>query len=279
VVAALNDINGLTVDESTMKIGGNFFKMDIDYEPAFDIPNSLRQTLQIEFSYTQPAYADDFQSRPISSLLGNYIGEDASFDVKCISPVETAADKLSALVWRVIKRDRTSDKDDPSIVRHLHDLYALRDNISNDFDQFKALVDRSHSIDAATSSRNTGMPIVEAAEAAYQMIISDAEYQREYSRFVSAMSYEKTHKRASMSDAAEYMALLISKLSAGERDDSAEKESLIDSPEVSKALSTDGLTSLKSTFESKGEQENPETNSSDPSETKNRLDKRSFLSY
>jgi hypothetical protein len=40
-------------------------------------------------------------------------------------PVETAADKLSALAWRVHARDRASPEDDPTIIRHLHDLAAL----------------------------------------------------------------------------------------------------------------------------------------------------------
>jgi hypothetical protein len=43
----------------------------------------------------------------------------------CVDPVETAADKLSALAWRVCVRDRSSEDDDPTIVRHLHDLAAL----------------------------------------------------------------------------------------------------------------------------------------------------------
>jgi hypothetical protein len=39
--------------------------------------------------------------------------------------VETAADKLSALAWRVCVRERGSKRDDPTIIRHLHDLAAL----------------------------------------------------------------------------------------------------------------------------------------------------------
>lgn len=124
--------------KDTIKRGGNFFKMDIEYAPVFEIPNSLRQSLQIEFSYTQPAHTAGFQDTSISSLMDGYIGNDNSFNIRSIAPVETAADKLSAMTWRVIKRDRTSDEDAPSIVRHLHDLHALKDVISTAFDQFKA---------------------------------------------------------------------------------------------------------------------------------------------
>ena len=44
----------------------------------------------------------------------------------CIDPVETAADKVSALAWRVAARRRGSPNDDPTIIRHLQDLAALK---------------------------------------------------------------------------------------------------------------------------------------------------------
>jgi Nucleotidyl transferase AbiEii toxin, Type IV TA system len=48
----------------------------------------------------------------------------------CVDPVETAADKLSALAWRVHARQRGSDKGNPTIIRHLHDLAALRETVA-----------------------------------------------------------------------------------------------------------------------------------------------------
>jgi hypothetical protein len=44
----------------------------------------------------------------------------------CVDPVETAADKLSALTLRVHARRRGGAVDDPTIIRHLHDLAALK---------------------------------------------------------------------------------------------------------------------------------------------------------
>lgn len=46
-------------------------------------------------------------------------------------PVETAADKLSTLAWRVRARDHTRADDDPTIVRHLHDLAALEQQVAS----------------------------------------------------------------------------------------------------------------------------------------------------
>jgi hypothetical protein len=64
--------------------------------------------------------------RPIRSLIAVAAQEPpevAAF--RCIDIVETTADKLSALAWRVRVRRRGEPKDDPTIIRHLHDLAAL----------------------------------------------------------------------------------------------------------------------------------------------------------
>jgi hypothetical protein len=56
--------------------------------------------------------------------------------------VETAADKLSALAWRVQARRRGSEDDDPTIVRHVHDLAALKASVATSAD-FAGLVSKA----------------------------------------------------------------------------------------------------------------------------------------
>ena len=60
----------------------------------------------------------------------------------CVDPVETAADKLSTLAWRVCARERGSANDDPTIIRHLHDLAALESHIKGE-SEFPALARRT----------------------------------------------------------------------------------------------------------------------------------------
>jgi hypothetical protein len=70
--------------------------------------------------------------RPIRSLIAmtqRQPPEVATF--ACVDPVETAADKLSALAWRVHARDRARLDDDPTIIRHLHDLAALEQHVAS----------------------------------------------------------------------------------------------------------------------------------------------------
>jgi hypothetical protein len=66
----------------------------------------------------------------VASFIAQYRKADPEvLSIARVDPVETAADKLSAFVWRMIIRDRMSKKDDPTIVRHLHDLAALEDAV------------------------------------------------------------------------------------------------------------------------------------------------------
>ena len=71
---------------------------------------------------------------------------------KAAPEVESAADKLSALAWRILDRVRGGPYDDPSVVRHIHDLAILKDRaITND--KFSPLVLASMQADA-TRAKN-----------------------------------------------------------------------------------------------------------------------------
>lgn len=71
-------------------------------------------------------------TRPIRSLIAQAQREPPEVaEFPCVDPVETAADKLSALSWRVLARDRTRASDDPTIIRYLHDLAALEQHVAS----------------------------------------------------------------------------------------------------------------------------------------------------
>lgn len=78
--------------------------------------------------------------RPLQSLLA--LGRKERPEIAafaCVDPVETAADKLSALAWRVCTRKRGAEDDDPTVVRHLHDLASL-EWMANESPDFRRLV-------------------------------------------------------------------------------------------------------------------------------------------
>ena len=106
-----------------------------------------------------------------------------------MSPIETAADKLSALTWRVLKRDRTAAADDPAMIRHLHDIAALITITRDSQSLFVETVQSSFEEDQNTVKRATGEPLSSSVKAAIGCLESDVEYRNEYRRFLDAMSY------------------------------------------------------------------------------------------
>jgi hypothetical protein len=106
-----------------------FFSADFAYPNTFDPATGFRPYLQIEMTFDGPSLPP--VDRPIRSLVARV--QDRAPEIlafPCVDPVETAADKLSALAWRVCARERGSPKDDPTIVRHLHDLAALESRVA-----------------------------------------------------------------------------------------------------------------------------------------------------
>ncbi|MCB1562706.1 MAG: nucleotidyl transferase AbiEii/AbiGii toxin family protein [Alphaproteobacteria bacterium] len=108
-----------------------------------------------------------------------------------IDPVESAADKLSALAWRIPDRVRGGKYDDPAIVRYIHDLAVLKDAAMKN-DDFARLVLSSMSHDDRRSKNNpdfAGLPVDEKFKQMFEILDTDQEYRREYERFVKGVSY------------------------------------------------------------------------------------------
>src|SRR3546814_17466275 len=86
--------------------------------------------------------SSDLEGRSLQSFVAQ--AQRASPEVEgilCIAPVETAAEKLSALTWRVLSRQRGEEGDDPRLIRHLHDLAALEDMV-REHSEFPRLVEQ-----------------------------------------------------------------------------------------------------------------------------------------
>jgi hypothetical protein len=102
--------------------------------------------------------------------------------------VETAIDKLSALVWRVPDRVREPQDDDPDLVRHLHDLVALHQQAIT-HKNFKRMAIEMIARDDSRCAKISGWPLKEKVAFLVETLEADREYPSEYSRFVQGMSY------------------------------------------------------------------------------------------
>lgn len=174
-----------------------FFSCFIDYPTTFDPHSALRPQVKLEVSYESPAMATD--ELALASFLGQARRENPEVpSVACITPVETAADKLSALSWRVLTRERDSEKDDPTLVRHLYDLAAL-EGCAGESPDFPGLL--SELLGRETSNRLKRFPKLAAMvpsdrlASALNTLAEDPGYASEYEHFALNMSYATETER------------------------------------------------------------------------------------
>lgn len=184
--------NGFNVPDSKVRAQNNnqYFTIEIDYETYFDKHAALRPHIQIEMSIRAP------QLTPIEKPVSSFINElskqpPEAIMVACSDPTENAADKLSAITWRIPDRIRGQAYDDPSIVRHIHDLAILSKMVVDD-KAFAALVSNSVQNDASRSKNNLAFAS-QTLETKFTHMLdilgSDHEYPKEYKHFVESMSY------------------------------------------------------------------------------------------
>src|SRR5690606_18097728 len=155
--------------------------------------------LEVEFSFTQPWLEP--QTKPIQSLIAQFTGGEPEAHILCLSPTEIAADKLSALTWRILKRDRSRERDDPAMIRHLHDLCALTEVINSDFALFKATAVSTFDVDQQSISRQTTDGLNESIAEAINLLTKDGIYKNEYRQFVDAVSFADDEDNIEFEDA------------------------------------------------------------------------------
>ena len=184
-----------------------FFSADFAYKSEFDTAPGLRPHLQIEMTFQTPALPS--VERPIRSLIAQAQGKDPEVQAfACIDPVETAADKLSALAWRVCVRQRGSDRDDPTIIRHLHDLAALEARVK-DAPEFASLVKRSAEADTGRGGNRAPEEPAERFGLMIERLTADRFWASDYEEFVHSVSFAKPDEIISFGDAVESLKRLV----------------------------------------------------------------------
>ncbi len=186
---------GFVVGDDVLKRDeSSFFSAALFYPAVFDTGPGLRPHIRIEMSLnaaTLPPIA-----RPLGSLIAlaqNQPPEIAVF--MCVDPVETAADKLSALAWRVLARQRASDNDDPTIVRHVHDLAALKPHVASSGD-FRALVGKAMADDTGRGGEATASADPNTLFAGMlDRLGNDPLWATEYQDYVDAVSFARPDER------------------------------------------------------------------------------------
>jgi len=194
VLAGLTAAGFVVGDDVLKRDESSFFSAELFYPAVFDTGPGLRPHIRIEMSLnasTLPPIARSLGS--LVTLAQNKPPEIAAF--LCVDPVETAADKLSALAWRVLSRQRGSENDDPTIVRHVHDLAVLKPHVatSGNFPTLvgKAMADDKGRGGEATASVDPAMLFTGMLD----RLATDPLWATEYQDYVDAVSFAQLDER------------------------------------------------------------------------------------
>jgi hypothetical protein len=199
----------LAQDDIQSLNASRFFKCEIVYRHLFQRASALRPNVRLEVTFDPPALP--FEERPLQSFVAQAQQQEPEVvSIPCVSPVETAADKLSALAWRVAARDRNGPQDDATLVRHLHDLAALERAITKS-NEFVPLVLKCL-IKDASRDKKSGTEALQAIERLRRMLdglVNDPLYEAEYERFVLGMSYATDAERPSFQESLQVVVRLV----------------------------------------------------------------------
>lgn len=188
VVAAIRAENDWTLpDEDVVARNVScFFRCQVGYPTTFAVAPTLRPGLKLEVTFRSPAIAAE--ERSLRSFVAEARGDPPEVPgISCVAPVETAADKISALTWRVLDQ---GTRNDHTLVRHVHDLAALAP-LAMVHEEFPELLHQLLGDDAARGATNPDLNALTPAErlAAALDALAGQEHAANYEGFVGAMCY------------------------------------------------------------------------------------------
>lgn len=207
VLAALASAEFELVGEVLKGNEDSFFSADFSFQSSFAAGPGLRPHLRVEMTFQETALPP--VGRPIRSLIGEALAdapEVSSF--LCIDPIETAADKLSALAWRVCTRARGTERDDPTIIRHLHDLAALHENIRGS-QTFHDLVQKAVQADTGRGGSEVPANPDERIAIMLNRLQRESFWAEDYDAYVRQVSYAKLGEKISFPTALDMLRVLI----------------------------------------------------------------------
>ena len=184
VVDAIRAADDWTLQDDEVTVGNDsrFFRCEIGYPTTFDVDPALRPRLRLEVTLERPALPTEERSlRSFMAQARNEAPEVAR--IACVTPAETAADKLSALTWRVLYPETRHDR---TLIRHLHDLAVLEPHVL-DHGSFPGLLLELLETDAPRGAVAPDAVIGHGAArvaAALQILASEPEHQVNYQDFI-----------------------------------------------------------------------------------------------
>ena len=190
--------------------GNKQITINLAYPTVAEPSAALRPHIKLEFTLSELRLPS--LSLPVSSFVNEVTGKAPEVErIACISPVENAADKLSAMVWRIPARVRGEGDRQPDVVRHLHDIAKLCEFALADV-SFKGLAVQTIESDSTRSENLAGSSVQDKLNIVMEILESDSIYPQEYESFVKQMAYNDDVPIPSFEEAISKLRLLFEKI-------------------------------------------------------------------
>ena len=168
----------------------NFFGFYVDYPKEYNLDKSLRSNIKFEMDFEKLNLEP--KNCEIDSMVNLFTKNkrENKFNMNCIALEEIAGNKLSALMWRVQIKDRSQPfgiKNDPTIIRHLHDLSALSSQVLTD--DFINMLRISFNNNLGRSGSRKDISLNDSLINTFNSLKNDKMYKKEYENFVFNMCY------------------------------------------------------------------------------------------
>lgn len=193
IIALINTHPDLSIDTQSLESRNKskFFSFNIVYPQIQNTHTALRPHIKLEIIFKDSSLP--MEKRFVTSFVSEFMQHVAETSIFCVSPTKTAAEKCSALLCRVAVRDRNmplgSIQNDPTTVRHLHDLSALESIVTLDND-FVSMVHDAFALDQSRNVSGVNMSLSEAVLKFISILNAEEKYYRaEYVDYVEAVSY------------------------------------------------------------------------------------------
>jgi predicted nucleotidyltransferase component of viral defense system len=170
------------------------FEFLVKYPSMF--PSSkIREGLKVDVRFLNPHLPT--VDNQITSTVSQYQKASAELSTSCVSPIEIAGDKLSALAWKL----HNLEKYEPPVIRHLHDLAWLKEIISDDPESFKESVEQSFQNDESRWPNDLKhFSMKDKIQSTIKFLEEDKVFSEDYMNYVLEFSYSKDDDKISYAD-------------------------------------------------------------------------------
>lgn len=171
------------------------FEFLVSY-PALFPQSTIRKHLKVDLQF-KDSYLPAVE-KPIISKVSQYQQLPAETSTLCVSPIEIAADKLSALSWKV----HSHEKYEPTVLRHLHDLAWLEDIIKGNPKDFVKSVELSFYNDQGRwCDELKNLSTQDKFESVIKLLEEKSSFAEDYRSYVLDFSYSKDEDKISYDNA------------------------------------------------------------------------------